>query len=199
MKIIAISIISILLISTACNKKKYPKLIHGTVRDITTQNVVPNATIYLYDVEGGFTWSQSFYDSLICNKSGEFYYSLNDDINLDILVDHPNYVKSDWFYINEDKYEEIILAIQPIGYISFHCINIDTILGSSITITPYFDYNPNLSSYNGDTTIVGPVYGNNLNDFSYIVHGTDTHSGMSQYFINVYCKAFDTTYYEILY
>jgi len=195
MKNIRFLLITVFIVSIfySCKKDKYPKIIQGTVTDITTQKVVPNATIYLYDVEGGIMgWSHSLYDSLLSNRSGNFNYSLEDDINLDILIDHPDYAKSDWFHINKEDYDKINLEIQPIGYLSIHCFDIDTIPGDGISLAPFLTVGPFIPTYINDTIVVGQVYGNATNEFSYTTNG-------NQSFVSIYCNAFDTTYYEIKY
>ncbi|MBK8487248.1 MAG: hypothetical protein WAU21_01480 [Chitinophagales bacterium] len=189
-------ICSIVFILAACDLNYTPEPytgVSGIVRDKTTGECIPNATIYL--LESGDSPGAGYYykDSLVTDVYGNFEFEFEKIIGYGyaLLANKEHYIESTGLtFIQYGEIKDVLLS--PEGYIKLHVQNIlpsepwDQ-LGINGPFTAHF-YGNEIDSLmtfqiNGNTNIV--IYWG-LNG---VAVNTDT----------IYCPAFDTTYYELLY
>lgn len=184
----------------ACNKETGPTTVNGMVRDVTTNVGISNAEVGLFETDGesafglgGVLMAEKYSDA-----SGEFTFSFNaregyqyyvQAIKVQYFNDQSNNVT---FIEGLGTSDNLNVFLQPEGYLEIHYQNIPP-------STPYDNFGVNgylTDGFDGDkidTTVLYTVYGNFKNIIFWGLYGEvadiDT----------IYCVAFDTTYFEILY
>lgn len=176
--------------------------INGLVLDVTTNLPIEGATVELKEGVGGGGWvtGGGGYSFPIAetrsDKDGNFtfYVSTKSEYTnyyvramKDLYSDGGNHEESVAYKGEPD----VIFYLQPPGYLKLHIQNIPP-------LDDYFKIVLNTTEYSGpnvDTTFISSRQGNQDNYIGWSIYGPDT-VYTSTY---VYCPAFDTTFYEILY
>lgn len=189
------------LIASSCNKETGPTTVNGKVEDKTTGSGIDNADVGLFESDGesAFGLGGVLIDEVYSDASGKFTFNFEARNGYSYYVqaikdqyfnDQSNNIT---FVHNTGGVTDVTVLLQPEGYLSIHYKN-------EPPSSPYDQFGINgyvADSFTGgdiDTIIIYKVYGN----FNNILHW-----GLSTYTESIddtiYCPAFDTTFYEILY
>lgn len=173
----------------------------GIVKDKTTDKTVPNATIYLLENDNsgsiiGTGSSSIIIDSTLSDSDGEFEFKYDNKNRSTYYVS----AKKDGYIF--DMYQTPILSlgigidveiyIDPQAYLQIHYKNIPP-------ASPSDDFSVNgyvTDDFYGsdiDTLVVYIVKGNFSSTLYWGLYGSEVYSEA------IYCPAFDTTIFEILY
>ena len=193
-------VVWLIVTALSCNESASPFAfdgIYGTVRDATTDFGLGEARVYLYesDNEGGWGGGSPYYviDSMIANANGEFAFEFENTQghSYSLFATKEQYIVGNTLTFVQYGNEKDVL-LDPEAFISLHVKNI----APSEPWDQFGVNGPYADSFNGDdvdTTIVFEVAGNRNHVLVWSLNGetasTDT----------VFCPAFDTTYYELLY
>lgn len=200
MKRIGILYICLLLLS--CGKGILgPARVDGVVTDATTGDPIYNAKVYLFERENPFEFLGSpspdiLIDSTTTGAQGRFEFTYDDRHGYAYSVFATKYNYIEW--ANPESIlslgigTDIEILLHPKAFLNIHFINIEPALSSDIfgingSITETF-YGSDI-----DTTVTFIVTGNTETELHWAVGYEATKSD------TLYCPAFDTTYYELLY
>lgn len=184
----------------SCNKESGPTNVNGTVRDVTTNVGVSNAEVGLFETDGesAFGLGGVLMEEKYSDASGEFIFSFDAREGYQYFVqaikdqyfnDQSNNVM---FIDGAGTSSNLYVFLQPEGYLEIHYQNIPP-------STPYDNFGVNgylTDGFDGDeidTTVLYTVYGNSQNIIYWGLYGEVANID------TIYCVAFDTTYYELLY
>ena len=184
----------------SCNKESGPTTVNGTVRDVTTNVGVSNAEVGLFETDGesAFGLGGVLMEEKYSDASGEFIFSFDAREGYQYFVqaikdqyfnDQSNNVM---FIDGAGTSSNLYVFLQPEGYLEIHYQNIPP-------STPYDNFGVNgylTDGFDGDeidTTVLYTVYGNSQNIIYWGLYGEVANID------TIYCVAFDTTYYELLY
>lgn len=185
----------------ACGKGIFgPARVDGVVKDATTGETIAGATVYLLenDNSGGiFSPSISYIiDSTLSDSKGCFEFKYEDQGGYSYYVNarkehyHDNMEQT---YINDlGSGVDVEVLIHPEAFLKIHFQNIPP-----STPSDNFDINGDISDgFNGDatdTSIIYLIYGNTKVELHWALLGETV------YHDTIYCPAFDTTFFEVLY
>ncbi len=184
----------------SCNKESGPTTVNGIVKDVTTNVGVSNAEVGLFETDGesAFGLGGVLMEEKYSDASGEFIFSFDAREGYQYFVqaikdqyfnDQSNNVM---FIDGAGTSSNLYVFLQPEGYLEIHYQNIPP-------STPYDNFGVNgylTDGFDGDeidTTVLYTVYGNSQNIIYWGLYGEVANID------TIYCVAFDTTYYELLY
>ena len=198
------ALLCLLVLAAGGCRKIFNRRLTGTVVDATTGEPVPNATVYLAaDGASGSFSSPTGLAKCTTDARGRFDLGLgphNREWSGWLLAYHPHYfAPSDGGVPAYKGDHDLVVPIEPTAYLRLHVKNVPPIKPQSVyvnidRIKKGFDYWPNL-----DTTIVGPVNGNQQLDVVYVVGNRDIGEVPEVHHVAVQSSHFDTTNVEILY
>ena len=197
---ILIIICGILFFFTSCDFNYTPEAytgVSGVVRDKTTDECIPNATIYL--LESDDTPGSGYYykDSLVTDIYGNFEFEFEKIIGYGyaLLAKKEHYIEGTALtFVQYGEIKEVLL--NPEGFLTVRLKSIG-------------DYGPydyvnigvlnlyHLSGNDVDTTLSIVTYGNQTRKIYVFIYEDGINEGSIVH--EVYCPAFDTTYYELYY
>ena len=180
-------------------------IVSGIVSDKTTDAPIAGATVYLLANDGGGTWgsptpsfeiAQTTSDAngnfsfdfdytegytYYCSAVAPMYFNYGDEFSVEMFSTGGNNVK---------------VELQPIGYLHVHIKSVNEYEPSDfigINSTPSYTFYGN----EVDTNIILSVNGNSKYELVWFIYinGINDESESAE----IYCSAFDTTFFEILY
>ena len=191
------------LLFTTCNKDSSATSAAGQVIDATTQNAVPNATVYIQKRNTNcFGCNAGTFAIINADGSGNFSYSFNADKGYAYSVAAAANNYFDNLYtggvgIDSYKSNNIKVPLQPKAWLKLHIKNATPYdFNDHIGISGVWGSPIQLYGMNIDTVFSGPVNGNTTNSVNWGViknNITNNYSGLP------YFTAFDTTLYNINY
>jgi len=193
-------VVWLIVTALSCNEPTSPSAfdgIYGTVRDATTDFGLGEARVYLYesDNEGGWGGGSPYYviDSMIANANGEFAFEFENTQghSYSLFATKDQYIVGNTLTFVQYGNEKDVL-LDPIAYIEFHAKNIDP-ASESDQLAVNGPLSPNLYGAEIDTTILELVHGN----AEHVIYWSINHGPTAT--DTIFCPAFDTTYYELLY
>jgi len=174
--------------------------VDGIVKDKTTEEAIPGATVYLLESENDYCLfcptATFIIDSTTSDNEGcfEFSYDNKNSYTYSVNAVKVHYIDNQLqTYINNlGSGLDIEVLLDPEAFLSIHYKNIPPTSPSD-----NFDINGYITdNFNGeevDTIVVYRTYGNILITLYWALYGEYSNS------ISMTCPSFDTTYYEILY
>ncbi|MBP9705548.1 MAG: hypothetical protein KBD79_12390 [Chitinophagales bacterium] len=194
----------------SCKKPDLEKgIVNGLVNDRTTNEGIPDATVYLLahepngsifgggggpsftvdtttsDTQGKFSFNFEYDDNYAytCYALKDLYYDYNDEIPIDANI--------------KDNINVQILLI-PKSFLKLHIKDQEEYLENyELRLVP-FSSPFVVNAFMIDTVLIGSVNGNESFDFTWVLDSYIT----DEIIINnatIYCPSFDTVLYEILY
>jgi len=196
-------IFSCIFISASCNKETGPTSVNGTVKDITTNVGVSDAQVGLIETDGesGFGLSGTLLEEKYSDATGNFTFDFNARQGYSYYVQaikdqYWNDQSNNITFVHElGGTDELTVYLQPEGFLNVHIKNINV-----YDVGDYISFSNAYQTFYGndvDTTVLLLIYGNSSNHLVWFVYDDGISSGSES--ADVYCTAFDTTYYEILY
>jgi len=190
----------------SCNKETILEqgTVRGTVRDKTTNEGISGATVYLLShiPTGGFGGGggSTQINFTTSNTDGSFSFQLDYDSELayTCAATHDLYFDyGDEFPVPEEIKvgENVEVNLQPKAWLRVHCVNSEPFNDSDYFNVSWNSEGPFYGS-TIDTTLLSIIEGNiNIHITWYVTKNSFANS----YTQEIYCPAFDTTYYEIFY
>ena len=192
----------LLFLLLSCGKGVFgPARVDGIEKDATTDEPIYNATVYLFERENPFEFlgtpsPEILIVSTTTGAQGRFDFTYDDRHGYAYSVFPKKYNYIEWAnpesILSLGSGTDIEILLHPKAFLNIHFINIEPALSSdsfgingSITETFY--------GSDIDTILTYSVVGNSYSVIHWVVGYENTISD------TIYCPAFDTTYYEILY
>jgi hypothetical protein len=178
-------------------------MVDGVVRDATTFNSVPYATAFLLKGEStGSIWGccpTTIIDQTVADSEGVFFFNLEFEPGFfyacgavaDFYMEEDLQYNVDYF-VTEGNNVEVLL--NPKGFLSIHLkAEYANDPSDYITVTDLYE-----NFYGAvDTTVTLTVYGNKETHLVWWVYDDGINDGSEN--ADIFCPAFDTTYFEIIY
>lgn len=195
---------AMLLIS--CGKENKQALVEGTVRDATTNEIIINADVGLFeksrDIITGYGGVQI--DAGISDVNGEFNFAFNPTENNTYYVqavkeNYWNNQASNITFISDlGEENNLEVMLYPEGYLKVHIKDEFPFFENSKFRVNIFGGSIQLNGYQLDSVFEGLIYGNLEFELFCVVEDLAIDSNyIYSYTFN--CPAFDTSYFEILY
>ena len=200
-KIYLLTIISLLIIS--CEKESGPTKINGSVKDKTTNAGIENADVGLFESDGESSWGLGgvLIDEIYSDASGNFTFDFEARKGYSYYVQAikdlywNNQTDNIAFVDNTGGETDVTVFLQPKGFLEIRVHNIN-----EYDVSDYIVVNDLYAAFYGtsvDTTEIVTVIGNENQTITWFI----SIDGILSNAIHgeIYCPAFDTTYFEILY
>ena len=189
----------------SCGKGIFgPARVDGVVKDKTTNDLIPGATVYLLENDNsgsllGPPGSSIIIDSTTTGAFGgfEFVYDKRNSYSYYVSGKKEHYIDNmlQVYILDLGAGNDVEVFLQPEAFLKVrvHKVNYydewDYIIVNDLYATFYGNY--------VDTIEELTVYGNQIQHLTWFIFndGLNTNSQGA----DIYCPAFDTTYYEILY
>ncbi len=201
-----IGFLYIFLLLLSCGKGILgPARVDGVVTDATTGDPIYNATVYLFERENDFEFlgapaPEILIDSITTGALGRFEFAYDDrhGYAYSVFATKYNYIDkaNPQSILSLGNGTDIELFLDPEAFLKVRVHNINTYAtGDNIDING-LDEGPYYGNY-VDEIEIKRVSGNNIYSLHVFVVIDGIISSSVEH--NIYCPAFDTTYYEILY
>lgn len=201
-----IDFLYIFLLLLSCGKGVFgPARVDGVVTDATTGDPIYNATVYLFERENDFEFLGSpapeiLIDSITTGALGRFEFAYDDrnGYAYSVFATKYNYIDkaNPQGILSLGNGTDIELFLDPEAFLKVRVHNINTYgTGDYIGING-LDQDPYYGN-DVDTIEIKRVNGNSTFSINVFITNNGILSSSEEY--NIYCPAFDTTYYEILY
>ncbi|MBC8047855.1 MAG: hypothetical protein H7Y00_13740 [Fimbriimonadaceae bacterium] len=206
MKITNYILLFLIFLSASCNKETAPTSVNGTVRDATTNAAVADAEVGLFETDGesSFGLGGTLLEEKCADASGEFSFDFSARENYQYYVhaikeQYWNNQTDNITFVEDLGNENVLkVSLYPEAILKIHIIDTLPYFENSEFRANFFGGSIQINGYQLDTVFRGTVYGNGYFDIFCVVE--DIPINFNNIFeATIYCSAFDTTYYEILY
>ncbi len=203
-RVFSIFFLFFILTNISCHKENLDlNTVDGIVKDATTGAPLEGATVYWLEHETGGIGSSGpslIIDSSITSDYGLFEFEWNEQDGYDYSVTayREQYFELLPSEIGVEKVGEgvdVEIELQPEAFLKVRVHNLNT-----YDAWDHIDFsNAYLSLYGNsvDTSVILTVYGNQPYHLVWFIYDDGTNNGSET--ADIYCPAFDTTYYELLY
>lgn len=171
--------------------------VSGIVRDKNTSECIANATVYLLE-SADFPGAGYYYkDSLITDMYGNFEFEFEKIIGYGyaLLANKEHYIESTGLtFIQYGEIKDVLIIPEAFLKVRIHNVNVydpwDHININGLDFGPF-------SGNDVDTIVIQKVFGNQINSLYVFLYDDGENDGSIAH--HIFCPAFDTTYYELLY
>ncbi len=201
MRVKYVFILFLFCIVISCDRENGLFTVSGIVRDHTTKQPIPEATVYLlaHEKDGGI-WGGSpsfFIDTTIADANGKFSFApeKNDDWGYSCMAEKDLYFLGDEYTADGDYALTVTAYLYPKAWLNVHIENVSPI-NESDYINISWSIDGPFYGVDIDTILVTTLNGNTDNYLTWYI----TKNSISNTYTEIlYLPAFDTTFYEILY
>ena len=200
------SLLSLFFLLLSCGKGVLgPARVDGVVADATTGDPIYNATVYLFERENDFEFlgapaPEILIDSTTTGALGRFEFAYDDrhGYAYSVFATKYNYIDkaNPQSILSLGNGTDIELILDPEAFLKVRIHNIKTYDSGDYIGINGLDQDPYYGN-DVDTIEIKRVAGNSTATLHVFIYNNGINDGSVEH--NIYCPAFDTTYYEILY